>query len=585
MTTIAEQHLDIPMRPSDKDNEVCDLEELFQQYVETDLLSFSDNTAEPSGSDDLAHLFELHSSNESDPFEPSPMPNGESSSDSWHKALSTFDQNVASPTIPPNSTSIYPESAGRASLSDPAFFQPDDLLALEHTVPRRPRSTPSTPKPRPARPSKKNLSTPDHTNWKRIEKPAKRVGFVTKMMRSSNFRTGIHDLWNPKADASIEGFNMPLSPHEIPSSPPSAKFSRDEKLSQFVPREQPYMFELSSPSVEGKSETHQHANYQLTPLASPAVDMNGRHGGMNSSFHFGGANMGTANLPNHMSNAALSALQTPPSTQSLPMGTWGPDTSPAQLDFDFSASPDFQQNTWWNSQPTTPYTAQHSRSHSHGQTMAMTTASVAGLGISCDTASFSSFGPELGSQNHGGAGAHHTNGFAAPPSASSFEMPSSSSYPVFPTSPGGIHIGQPQPPSRSPSHSPPIPQPRFTRRRHSSHNRHASPHHHAQHKSSRKSASRKSSYSSASHSSKSHGGGGGGAGGQIGGFVNFTPDDSRKILTGVAPSGSSKTKARREKEAAEKRRKISQVAMQAIIDAGGDVRKLEEGGLLSLEVE
>jgi len=53
----------------------------------------------------------------------------------------------------------------------------------------------------------------------------------------------------------------------------------------------------------------------------------------------------------------------------------------------------------------------------------------------------------------------------------------------------------------------------------------------------------------------------------------------------VAPSGSSKTKARREKEAADRRRKLSQVAMQAIIDAGGDVRKLEEGGLLSLEVE
>ncbi|KAF4629813.1 hypothetical protein G7Y89_g8329 [Cudoniella acicularis] len=39
-------------------------------------------------------------------------------------------------------------------------------------------------------------------------------------------------------------------------------------------------------------------------------------------------------------------------------------------------------------------------------------------------------------------------------------------------------------------------------------------------------------------------------------FVNYTPDDSKKILTGVAPSGSSKTKARREKEAMEKRRKV-----------------------------
>ncbi|KAJ5054196.1 uncharacterized protein L3040_000478 [Drepanopeziza brunnea f. sp. 'multigermtubi'] len=62
-------------------------------------------------------------------------------------------------------------------------------------------------------------------------------------------------------------------------------------------------------------------------------------------------------------------------------------------------------------------------------------------------------------------------------------------------------------------------------------------------------------------------------------FVNYTPSDSRKILTGVAPSGSSKTKARREKEALEKRRKLSQAAMRAVKAAGGDVDSLVEEGL------
>jgi hypothetical protein len=66
------------------------------------------------------------------------------------------------------------------------------------------------------------------------------------------------------------------------------------------------------------------------------------------------------------------------------------------------------------------------------------------------------------------------------------------------------------------------------------------------------------------------------------GFVNFTPSDSMRILTGVAPSGSSKTKARREKEAADKRRKLSQAAIRAVTEAGGDLRRLEEGGLLAL---
>ena len=66
------------------------------------------------------------------------------------------------------------------------------------------------------------------------------------------------------------------------------------------------------------------------------------------------------------------------------------------------------------------------------------------------------------------------------------------------------------------------------------------------------------------------------------GFVNYTPHDSDKILHGVAPSGSSKTKARREKEAVEKRarwerearekrRKLSAAAERAVRAAGGDV--------------
>jgi hypothetical protein len=65
----------------------------------------------------------------------------------------------------------------------------------------------------------------------------------------------------------------------------------------------------------------------------------------------------------------------------------------------------------------------------------------------------------------------------------------------------------------------------------------------------------------------------------LGDFVNYTPDDSKKILTGVAPSGSSKTKARREKEALEKRRKLSQAAARAIMAAGGDLGGLREEGL------
>ncbi|KAF4125731.1 regulatory protein wetA [Geosmithia morbida] len=63
-----------------------------------------------------------------------------------------------------------------------------------------------------------------------------------------------------------------------------------------------------------------------------------------------------------------------------------------------------------------------------------------------------------------------------------------------------------------------------------------------------------------------------------GGFVNFTPDDGSMLMTGVAPSGSSKTKARREKEAMDRRRKLSEAAIKAVAAAGGDVDKLMQQG-------
>ena len=63
--------------------------------------------------------------------------------------------------------------------------------------------------------------------------------------------------------------------------------------------------------------------------------------------------------------------------------------------------------------------------------------------------------------------------------------------------------------------------------------------------------------------------------------MNYTPSDKDKILTGVAPSGSSKTKQRREKEASDERRRMSLAAKKEIERLGGDM-PLE---LLALEEE
>ncbi|KAF4880575.1 Developmental regulatory protein wetA [Colletotrichum siamense] len=75
-------------------------------------------------------------------------------------------------------------------------------------------------------------------------------------------------------------------------------------------------------------------------------------------------------------------------------------------------------------------------------------------------------------------------------------------------------------------------------------------------------------------------GGGMGAAAEGLGFVNFTPSDKNILMTGVAPSGSSKTKARREKEANEKRRRLSEAAIKAVKAAGGNVDKLVEEGFV-----
>ncbi|KAI1418452.1 hypothetical protein F5Y13DRAFT_196259 [Hypoxylon sp. FL1857] len=80
-------------------------------------------------------------------------------------------------------------------------------------------------------------------------------------------------------------------------------------------------------------------------------------------------------------------------------------------------------------------------------------------------------------------------------------------------------------------------------------------------------------------------GGGGGGGGLLIEFCNYTPNDKKVLMNGVAPSGSSKTKARREREAQENKRKMSEAYMQVFRAAGGDVEKLRQNGLFVGEQE
>lgn len=76
-----------------------------------------------------------------------------------------------------------------------------------------------------------------------------------------------------------------------------------------------------------------------------------------------------------------------------------------------------------------------------------------------------------------------------------------------------------------------------------------------------------------SSSAGNHSGGGRSAGF---GFVNLTPDDGHVLMAGVAPSGSGKTKARREREAAERHRRLSEALARAMAVSGGDVKAFKE---------
>ncbi|KAK4219297.1 regulatory protein weta [Rhypophila decipiens] len=111
-------------------------------------------------------------------------------------------------------------------------------------------------------------------------------------------------------------------------------------------------------------------------------------------------------------------------------------------------------------------------------------------------------------------------------------------------------------------------------RRHSSNGTNGHNHHHHQNKSTTKTGA------GAGGGGSNIAGGGAGAAGAGLGFVNFTPQDHNILMTGVAPSGSSKTKARREKEAAEKQRRLSEAVLKAVAAAGGDLAKLEQEGIM-----
>ncbi|KAH7402188.1 hypothetical protein DE146DRAFT_610162 [Phaeosphaeria sp. MPI-PUGE-AT-0046c] len=489
--------------------DTVDLDQLFEEYVETDLLQHcSDPTVERSSSEDLAQLFELSSSNDSAVYRTAPILNRDGNL-AWQQAVQKSEQNPAL-SMSNDSFSFRIDAKGKESHSDSELLNFEDLFDLEHNQ-LRSYSQPSTPRPYTTKSVKKAVSFhQDRSIARGIHKLSRKTSTpaLPKMMQPSFYRSPLPDVWRGKMEATADSYTLRVPPNGITSPPPSSKLVQHENSSGFFGQHhQPYAAEDQSPLA---SPTANHngmnfANYQITPQASPAIGVSSDNSNNNDPFS---DNMGLA-FSSSVSSAALSALQTPPSSMRIPMTTWGPTDTSSSMDFGFSASPDFSATKtagWWDAPDANAVgpTYRESNQRSTSQ-FSSNTGSMDGLGITCDSASFGDFGVSgLGispseqqpQQNH-----------SAP---ASFDLGQSSSASAPRQAPSSANVG----------------------------------------------------------------------------FVNFTPHDSRKILTGVAPSGSSKTKARREKEAAEKRRKLSQAAMKAVMEAGGDVdslRRLEREGLLVLE--
>ncbi|KAF1937831.1 hypothetical protein EJ02DRAFT_514954 [Clathrospora elynae] len=551
---------------SDKEMNVDDVGRLFEEYVETDLLNnFSDSPADQSSFDDLAHLVELpSSSNGIDMFGIEPILDRDD--DAWHKALQKYKQDPASfiPSADSSSSFQKIDSNARKSHTDSELLSLEYLFEAERNQ-LRSLSQPSTPRPhhtagRSVRKAVSFISQLTHRGISRSSKksPAPSSSFA-KMIQPSYYRSPISDVWTRKIDSPADSFHLRESSHGISSSPPSSKLVQHENGSGFSAQDHYQAYTNDQVHTMLLNDESDFSNYQLTPQASPAIGISNNNGG-----HFND-NVGLAFSSSTVSScAALSALETPLSSLRLPMTTWDSDASPS-LDFGFSASPDYDSTSkisgWWNANDDAAQSCTSNYSHSRTTSQNMG-AAMDGLVISCDCAAFgSNAGEAMVAPVHETSADLDMGQYAA----------AGAMYPTPPYHHHNANMGSItyRPLSRSPS---PRPQPHFHRCRsfHQSH-------HHAT-TSSTPSRRKSSTNSSATHSRQPSLSGAG--------FVNFTPDDSRKILTGVAPSGSSKTKARREREAADKRRKLSQAAVKAVLDAGGDVdslRRLEREGLFEME--
>ena len=610
--------VNVQMRALDKDFEWFEpYDVLFEQYIDTGLFELGDNTSEQNSSDNFSAKYLTLSKPLSGTDLPCSSPATEweharaEPSEPWEKAPGCLEQTSALQAARNKPFSFNLDSDSKAAVAD---VEPH---SLEHShLAQIKRLTAASSVPRWTFPDAEHCKSriASQTNDTRkaafagISKSIRRVSESPKMMRGSNYRPGFHDIWAQRKEAAMDKYNLQIPARSTPlSPPPSAKVEQEEQEVLF---DDPmnrlnHRLEDSLSPLSNQFQTLTH----MTPLSTPLMD---RYNNQRSSY-FSPTVFSDYYEQSDYTVQSIHDIMTPPQSQPLSMSAWAPERH-SQEPYEFDAtSPDISNWPTENIAQTGVSVAQDNVHHApHGLSaltndipFASTNNNSAAAAIDLSTNGLlidmhgmpSSTGVHIEGGSGEGSGSATIGGFSAL-SPTQLKLNHTQGYPAAPSVPASASpinfittkttpIGLRQKPS-APEASTDLPlvSPPTRQKNSKSQNAHSSPHQpvrpshaqrnhrrskssstHSQHSPTRAHRRHNRTQSSSSPSS--------GEGGNVG-FVNFTPDDSRKILTGVAPSGSSKTKARREKEAAEKRRKLSEAALKAVEEAGGDISVLDD---------
>ncbi|KAI9715516.1 MAG: hypothetical protein M1828_000823 [Chrysothrix sp. TS-e1954] len=573
--------MDTSMQLTDKDTQWLTSDDFFDQYVNADFFDLNDandaTAGSSSGSDEFASLFEFEEAEESGGSKstctasPRPTSGDSPSPPSYTDALLLLDK------------AVRPSSSLAASLSfddqrvvtsqgceDPATIATSSDLAsaADYKV---------DPTPLPTLPGQRSASSQRHLDQRHIEDHEQ----FDQMTQPEFSRPGQTDIWAHRLEESAHAFDLPfhhqgtLSP---PTSTPRTPYQEQAGISpQDLNNVHTSRRQFTYPNTASPLSASFPSQPQNTPMLSPNPEQSRQQSYLQQGTT---ASPLSPFLDSTFSSDTVHSPQIQASGRGISWDrssvTWPQLQQPSDLDFASSHLDESQVQPWWpasseTSQPYASYGMRQAYQTSRGPSLS-TEASFSDESYAANPAAFQMNGLMINCPSHADFDASPDCGDsssllypAAAATKSSIRMQKRQNSAPVRVSGSRLHASDQRRHRSQPSRSPSPPE---------------SSSHHSRHSSSRvQTHHRRSKSGVSSHNSVATDPTTSSPQSASVGFVNYTPHDSKKILSSVAPSGSSKTKARREKEAADKRRRLSQAAARAVREAGGDIHALEREGL------